>query len=112
MPDTLPIRYAQSLLRLAKGTREELREELGELKLPLVLLQHRANPEAQIAVEDYGRLFIHLVKKLQPELMGGADELSQALGFSAYNPGHGTLQQPGTGHATRRRVFPPLRGPG
>jgi AraC-like DNA-binding protein len=85
VPDTLPIRYAQSLLRLASGTREELREELGEMNLPLVLLQSKANPDAQIAVEDYGRLFIHLVKKLQPDLMSGSDELSEALGFSAYH---------------------------
>lgn len=84
MPDTLPIRYAQSLLKLATGDREELREELSGLKLPLVLLEPR-DADAEIRVEEYGRLFIHLVKKLQPDLMSGADDVSAALEFSAYN---------------------------
>ncbi len=85
MPDTLPIRYAQSLLKLSRGTREELREELQQLNLPLVLLQSKAAPDIQIPVDDYGRLFIHLVKKLQPALMAGEDEVSAAIEFSAYN---------------------------
>jgi len=43
---------------------EDLRAELVALNLPLVLLESHGVAEASIAVEDYGRLFIHLVHKL------------------------------------------------
>ena len=61
MADTIPLHYAQSLLRLVPMPEDQLREELKELKLPLVLLEQKAVAEARIPVEEYGRLFIHLV---------------------------------------------------
>ena len=59
MSQSIPLYYAQSLLRLAPVAPEELREELQDLKLPLVLLEDKAIAEARISVEDYGKLFIH-----------------------------------------------------
>ena len=54
MADTIPLRYAQSLLRIAPMSREELAAELATLNLPMVLLESKAVPEARILVEDYG----------------------------------------------------------
>jgi hypothetical protein len=45
MADTIPLRFAQSLLRLVPMTQQQLRRELAELNLPLVLLQARGAPE-------------------------------------------------------------------
>lgn len=84
MPESLPIRYAQSLMKLTRAPVEELRAELQELRLPLVLLQPSAHPDATISVEDYGRLFMHLVRKLQPELLEPGSDLEDTLEFSAY----------------------------
>ena len=84
MPDTLPLRYAQTLLKLSQAPREELKADLQRLKLPLVLLQNRNAADLEITVEDYGRLFIHLVKKLQFDITPTAQEASAALEFSAY----------------------------
>ena len=39
MADTIPLRYSQSLLRLVPMAEEQLRRELSDLNLPLVLLQ-------------------------------------------------------------------------
>jgi AraC-like DNA-binding protein len=82
--DTIPLRYAQSLLRLTPLPRDQLREELSALNLPLVLLQASAIADTTISAEDYGRLFIHLVRKLQADLPGGATGAEGALAFSAY----------------------------
>lgn len=84
MAETIPMRYAQSLLRIAPMSQAQLREELAALKLPLVLLQDKAVADATIAVEDYGRLFIHLVRKLQESLPGASDNVESTLLFSAY----------------------------
>ena len=84
MPDTLPIKYAQTLLKLAGASRDDLRQELQDLNLPLVLLKDQAVPGASISVDDYGRLFIHLVRRLQPGLATNNAELDEALEFSAY----------------------------
>ncbi len=83
MPETLPLRYAQNLLKLSSAPRDELEAELQQLRLPLVLLQHRPARDVEIPVEDYGRLFIHLVKKLQYDLTD-ANAASEALTFSTY----------------------------
>ena len=69
--DTIPLRYAQSLLRLTPMSAEQLREELLSLNLPLVLLQPETQSDARIPADDYGRLFIHLVRSLQATLPGG-----------------------------------------
>jgi len=84
MGDTIPLRYAQSLLRLARVPPEQLRRDLTALKLPLVLFQESALPDARIPVEDYGRLFIYLVHSLQPALAGAGSNLDSTLQFSAY----------------------------
>ncbi len=84
MADTIPLRYAQSLLRLVPMTTEELRRELAELNLPLVLLQDKAVPDARIPVDDYGRLFIHLIRRLQEHLPSPGKDVESAVAFSAY----------------------------
>jgi AraC-like DNA-binding protein len=84
MTKTIPLRYAQSLLRLAPISREQLEKDLIELNLPLVLLKTKAVENSQISVEDYGRLFIHLVRKLQPLLPDSSGNAESALAFSAY----------------------------
>jgi AraC-like DNA-binding protein len=84
MADTIPLRYAQSLLRLAPMRSEQLRRELVELNLPLVLLQDNAVADARIPVDDYGRLFIHLVHKLQQDLPSHSGDVESTLLFSAY----------------------------
>jgi AraC-like DNA-binding protein len=84
MADTIPLRYAQSLLRLAPMSREELAAELATLNLPLVLLESKAVPEARIPVEDYGRLFIHVVRRLQKSLADSGTDVESTLLFSAY----------------------------
>lgn len=84
MADTIPLHFAQSLLRLAPMEPEQLRRELADLNLPLVLLQDRARPDARIPVEDYGRLFIHLVHRLQDDLPGNAADPDDTRTFSAY----------------------------
>ena len=84
MAQTIPLRYAQSLLRLVPGGPEQLRRELLELKLPLVLLQDNAVADASIAVDDYGRLFIHLIHKLQQDLPSRSGDVHSTLMFSAY----------------------------
>jgi AraC-like DNA-binding protein len=81
--DTIPLRYAQSLLRLSPLPREELRAQLAELNLPLVLLEPVSRSDARIPAEDYGRLFIHLVHQLQSDLPGSAGNPA-TLAFSAY----------------------------
>ncbi|MBT4521887.1 MAG: helix-turn-helix domain-containing protein [Halieaceae bacterium] len=82
MTDNVPINHAQSLLRLISIPEDELRADLQALNLPLVLMQSKAVPGNAISVEDYGRLFVHLVKKLQSKLSDGSSD--RAVEFSAY----------------------------
>jgi len=84
MADTIPLRYAQSLLRLVPMAEEQLRRELADLNLPLVLLQPKGAPDARIPVDDYGRLFIRLVHKLQEDLPSRSGDVESTLMFSAY----------------------------
>ena len=79
MAHTIPLRYAQSLLRLVPIGEQQLRRELLELKLPLVLLQDNAVADASIAVDDYGRLFIHLIHKLQQDLPSRSGDVDSTL---------------------------------
>ena len=55
------------------------------MDLPLVLLQQKTAPDLEIPVEDYGRLFIYLVRKLQPGLGTSKDELAATIEFSTYH---------------------------
>ena len=84
MADTIPLRYAQSLLRLVPMAEEDLREELGKLNLPLVLMESKSAVDAVIPVDDYGRLFIHLVHKLQENLPSRTGDVETTRLFSAY----------------------------
>jgi AraC-like DNA-binding protein len=85
VPNKIPLRYAQSLLRLFPAPREELRAALQAMNLPLVLLQQKTAPDLEIPVEDYGRLFIYLVRKLQPQLTAAEDDLAATMEFSTYH---------------------------
>lgn len=84
MANTIPLYYAQTLLRMAPVEPAQLQEELRALKLPLVLLEDKAVAEARISVEDYGRLFIHLVHKIQDSLPGNVADPDDTRSFSAY----------------------------
>ncbi|MEH6636995.1 MAG: AraC family transcriptional regulator ligand-binding domain-containing protein [Halioglobus sp.] len=84
MAVTIPLRYAQSLLRLAPMPEDQLRQQLAELNLPLVLLQTNTVADARIPVEDYGRLFIHLVHTLQQDLPSHSGDVHSTLLFSTY----------------------------
>ncbi len=84
MAETIPLRFAQSLLRIAPMQGEALRAELKSLNLPLVLLENRAVPDASISVEDYGRLFIHLVHRIQDTLGDTVASPEDTRSFSAY----------------------------
>lgn len=83
MADRIPLRYAQKLLQLAPMSRADLRTELDELKLPLVLLEKHSTAQATISAEEYGRLFMHLVKQLQPQLDASGTADTEMV-FSAY----------------------------
>ncbi|MEH6583162.1 MAG: AraC family transcriptional regulator ligand-binding domain-containing protein [Halioglobus sp.] len=82
--DTIPLRYAQSLLRLTPMSEEQLREELSALNLPMVLLQATAIADARIPADDYGRLFVHLIRQMQQSLPGGKATAESTIAFSAY----------------------------
>lgn len=84
MANTIPLHYAQSMLRLAPVEPAELREELKALKLPLVLMEEKAVADARISVEDYGRLFIHLIHKIQDSIPGNIADPDDTRSFSAY----------------------------
>ncbi|RLQ23872.1 helix-turn-helix domain-containing protein [Seongchinamella sediminis] len=84
MPNSIPVLYAQSLLRLAPVAPEELKAELRSLNLPLVLLEDRSVADARISVDDYGKLFIHLVRKIQDSLPGNSADAEDIRNFSAY----------------------------
>ncbi|QFU75105.1 AraC family transcriptional regulator [Halioglobus maricola] len=84
MADTIPLKYAQSLLRLAPVPRDQLRAQLTAANLPLALLETQAVPGAVIPVEDYGRLFIHLVHQLQDYIPENAMDPEDTRLFSAY----------------------------
>jgi len=84
MADTIPLRYAQSLLRLVPMSREEQRRELSALNLPLVLAEERAVSDARISVDDYGRLFIRLIRRLQEHLPSSSGDTESTILFSAY----------------------------
>lgn len=84
MADSIPLRYAQSLMRLVPMSKEEQRRVLTDLNLPLVLAGDKAVPEARIPVEDYGRLFIYLIRKLQERLPSAGGDVESTILYSAY----------------------------
>ena len=103
MADTIPLRYAQSLLQLTPMTQEQLRRELADLNLPLVLLQSTGNADARIPVDDYGRLFIRLVHRLQEDLPNRSGDVESTLLFSAYRMMfQAMLHAPDLKHAMQR----------
>lgn len=84
MADTIPLRYAQSLLRMAPMPAGELEAQLLALNLPRVLLEDKAVADARISVDDYGRLFIHLVHRIQDTLPDSIAMPEDTRSFSAY----------------------------
>ena len=84
MTRTLPLRFAQSLLRLTPMSREQLQLVLRELNLPLVIAEPTAVPDTKISVDDYGRLFIHLLHRLQDDMPSRTGAIESTLSFSAY----------------------------
>lgn len=80
-----------------------LYEEVNRLNLPLVLLQKKSRKDATISVEDYGRLFVHLIHRLQQQLSTPQESGNNALVFSAYQMMfQAMLHAPNLEHAMRR----------
>jgi len=103
MTDTVPLHYAQSLLRLVPMSEAALRQELNQLKLPLVLLHEKSVKDTRISAEDYGRLFIHLVQRLQQQPPVKRDGDENTLVFSAYQMMfQAMLHAPNLKHAMHR----------
>jgi len=103
MAETVPLQYAQSLLRLVPMPEEVLREEIVRLNLPLVLLKKKSLKDASIPADDYGRLFIHLIRRLQQQLPANSGGNENALVFSAYQMMfQAMLHAPNLGQAMRR----------
>jgi len=63
---------------------EQLLAELRELNLPPELAEPEISSGKRISVDDYGRLFIHLVRLMQKTLPSRSGNLESTLLFSAY----------------------------
>jgi AraC-like DNA-binding protein len=84
MPASVPSRYVKSLLRLSRVPPDQLRRELATLGINTAILDEEAAAGAGLSTDDYGRLFIHLVKSMQPGLATERGELANLLEFSTY----------------------------
>jgi AraC-like DNA-binding protein len=83
MAHTVPAAYAHSAIRLLSRPREQLERLLRELGLPAELLEeHSATGE--ISAEQFGRLFIGLVRLAQRETESDADAADQVVNLSTY----------------------------
>jgi AraC-like DNA-binding protein len=83
MPRNVPARYARSALRLLARPRSDMQQLLRELALPEALLDE-ACPEITLEPEQFGRLFIALVRLSQNELLADGDSAAQVLSLSTY----------------------------
>jgi AraC-like DNA-binding protein len=81
MASTLPVKYLHSLLKLSPLPPEALQLELEALGIDPSMLE---SGKGEVSTEQYGRLFIHLVRGLQTDLAGRRGDLSGLLSFSTY----------------------------
>jgi len=84
MARPVPIKHVNSLLRLSNANREKLRPELEALGIDPAILDEPPATGVSLSTEDYGRLFIHLIKTLQTELSAQQGNLDSLLAFSTY----------------------------
>jgi hypothetical protein len=68
MASPVLLKYVNSLLRLSNATRDELRPEVEALGIDPAILEDPPPAGTTLSIEDYGRLFIHLIKSAQAEL--------------------------------------------
>lgn len=80
MANEIPEFYAQATIQFVQRPREELEALLQDLSLPMALLGDE-RMEGQMAAEDYGRLFMGLLKLAQRSLY---DEPEQVVDLSTY----------------------------
>ena len=83
MPRYVPLRYVKSLLRLSAAS-GELRQELETLGIDPVILEESPPPDTVLSTDDYGRLFMHLIRRMQPGLQASNGQLNSLLEFSTY----------------------------
>lgn len=67
MANEIPAYYVQSTIEFVQGSRSEVEALLAELGLPAALLSEERQP-GFVAAEDYGRLFMGLLKLAQRSL--------------------------------------------
>jgi AraC-like DNA-binding protein len=84
MASPVPLKYVNSLLRLSNATRDELRPEVEALGIDPAILEDPPPAGTTLSIEDYGRLFIHLIKSAQAELPAQQGNLNSLLEFSTY----------------------------
>jgi AraC-like DNA-binding protein len=84
MARPVPIKHVNSLLRLSNANRENLLPELEALGIDPAILDEPPAAGVTLSMEDYGRLFIHLVKTLQTELGAQQGNIDNLLEFSTY----------------------------
>jgi AraC-like DNA-binding protein len=84
MASQVPLKYVKSMLRLATASADELRPELEALGIDTTILLDSAPAGAGLSTEEYGRLFMHLIRKMQPGLTSSPGELNSLLEFSTY----------------------------
>lgn len=102
MPDTVPATYAQSAIRLLARPRAQMETLLSEIGLPLALLDDRtvAGP---VSAEQFGKLFIGLVRLSQEAVQPDAEAARQVVDLSTYRLMFTyMLQAPDLGDAIRR----------
>lgn len=83
MANLIPARYAQSTIKLIRIRHSTVAEVLKAEKLPLALLDDQPL-DGTLDAEQYGKLFMSLLKASQHELQGGASGVDDVLNLSAY----------------------------
>lgn len=81
MVANVPIRYLKSLFTLAAIPEAAFKAELRAHDVDPQLLEQNG---ASIPAEIYGRIFVQLIKKMQPALLQQNDNLQGVLAFSTY----------------------------
>lgn len=102
MAKSVPAVYAQAALRLARRPPGELRALLVELGLPATLLGRTA-ARGELDAEQFGRLFMGLVRLSQHDLHADTATAERVKGLSSYRLMFGwMLQAPTLGEALER----------
>lgn len=83
MPDTVPASYAQAALRLFVGARAEIESLVRDLGLPPALLDARA-ATGSVGAEQFGQLFMALVRLSQRQLQPDAESARDVQSLSTY----------------------------